>query len=267
MLLERDTLSAYVIHRVSRCIAVFVKAIIIRHMWHTAIIEGAKTIMSQQRELTVDMMQQHDMAADSIRAFVPSGRSYRIAKIISQVLHPTVSITLSFLLIGLLGVSNILAGIGWAALIILLQVGPVFTFYSIRLRQGVYSDEEVSVRHQRNELYIFSIVTTLFGITILTLIDAPVGFLALLVSGILLGIFSGLINLTWKISAHAASAALCATTAAIYSPLLGLLLWVGSLAVGWSRIRTRNHTPLQVVAGLSLSTVLVLVTFTAFGVL
>ena len=108
--------------------------------------------MSQQRELTADMMQQHDMAADSIRTFVPSGRSYRIAKILSQVLHPTVSITLSFLLIGLLGVSNILAGIGWATLIILLQVGPVFTFYSIRLRQGVYSDEEVSVRHQRNEL-------------------------------------------------------------------------------------------------------------------
>src|SRR3712207_8306763 len=57
-------------------------------------------------------------------------------------------------------------------------------------------------------------------------------------------------SLFWKISAHSSSIGATATVALLYSRPLGVLLWACAIAVGWARVRTRNHTPMQVLAGL-----------------
>ncbi len=58
-----------------------------------------------------------------------------------------------------------------------------------------------------------------------------------------------------------------ATLASLYSEPLGLALWLCALALGWARVRTRNHTPAQVIAGLALATACVVGTYAAFGLL
>jgi membrane-associated phospholipid phosphatase len=82
-----------------------------------------------------------------------------------------------------------------------------------------------------------------------------------MLAALALGLIGGLINLLWKISVHAASIASVATIALLYSRDLGIGLWVCALAVGWARVRTGNHTPMQVLAGFLLAVTMVLVVF------
>jgi len=68
------------------------------------------------------------------------------------------------------------------------------------------------------------------------------------------------------ILAHSASIAATATVALLFWQGLGLLLWLCALAVGWARVRTGNHTPLQVLAGFLSALIVVLVVFQLVGV-
>lgn len=188
-----------------------------------------------------------------------------VARVLSQVFHPMITTTLTFVILGFYAVPPRWQGVLWAIFIILLEIVPPVTFFIVRLRQGVYSDEEISNRHQRNELYFFTFIVSLVSIGFLLLINAPLPFVALLIAGTALNITSWIINLFWKISIHAASAAMFAAVALIYSLPLGIVLWGGALAVSWSRIRTKNHTFLQVVAGLSLASALIFGIFSIFG--
>jgi membrane-associated phospholipid phosphatase len=211
------------------------------------------------------MTHQHDLSADSVSSMEMAGRSYILARVLSQVLHPMITTTLTFIILGVYAVPHRWHGVLWALFIIVVEVIPPMTFFLFRLKQGAYSDEEVSNRHQRNELYLFTFVMSLVSIGFLLLIGAPLPFIVLLIAGTTLNVSSWIINFFWKISIHSATAAMCATVALIYSLPLGMVLWVGALAVGWSRIRTKNHTFLQVVAGLALATAIILSIFNVFG--
>ncbi len=124
-----------------------------------------------------------------------------------------------------------------------------------------------SVRSQRNGLYLFGIVTLVAGLVVLRLLGAPAPILAMVASAALTSVLAWVINLFWKISVHASSMGSTATLASLYSEPLGLALWLCAQALGWARVRTRNHTPLQVAAGLALAAGSVVGTFMAFGLL
>lgn len=213
------------------------------------------------------MTQQNDLTAEALRRGAAPGRGYAIARTISQIFHPVPLSIFSIFIVGILGVDPMRRGIGWAALCTLIQVLPPTIFFSIRLRQGAYSDDDISDRTQRNELYLFGMVTVLLGVGLLNLLGAPQPFLALLTSAALINGLSWMINLFWKISIHSAGIGSSATVATLYSEPLGLLLWLSALSLGWARVRTRNHTPLQVVAGLGLACACVVGSFMAFGLI
>lgn len=213
------------------------------------------------------MTRQNDMTAEALSRGAVPGRGYTLARIISQVLHPITLAMLSLLIIGLFGVESAREGLVWVLISAVLQIVPPLIFFTVRLRQGAYSDDDVSIRSQRNELYLFGIVNLAGGLVLLRLLGAPLPFQALVTAGVLLSVVAWLINLSWKISVHASSMGSTATIAALYSEPLGLVLWLCALALGWARVRTRNHTPLQVVAGLALAAVCMLVTFRIFGLL
>ncbi len=213
-------------------------------------------------------MQNHrDLTAEALSRGALPGRGYAIARFLSQLLHPLFLTTLSLLLVGFYGVANQPAGLLWALLVAVLQIVPLTTFYTIRLRRGAYSDEDVSNRHQRNELYMFALFTAVISIGILLMLRAPLPIIALLLSALLLNISSWLINLSWKISVHAASMGYCTTIALIYSRPIGIILACCALALGWARVRTRNHSPGQVVAGMLLASACVLVVFIGLGLI
>jgi membrane-associated phospholipid phosphatase len=206
------------------------------------------------------------MTVETLPSAAPAGRGYTLARIISNTLHPMTLGILSFLVIGYHALpQHRLAGLTWAVFGIICQIIPGILFFTIRMRQGAYTDEDVSVRSQRNELYFFSLVILLVNLPLLAWLHAPIDFLVLVLSTLLISLMAWVINLFWKISVHASSAASCATIAIFYQPVLGVLLWAGALSVGWARVRTRNHTPLQVAAGFVLASLCVWGMFTAFG--
>jgi len=188
-------------------------------------------------------------------------RGYALGRLLSHAFHPILLNILTFLIVGYYGMASHTAGLAWAGVCVLSSVLPPTIFYTVRLRQGAYGDEDVSVRQQRNELYLFGFIWVLFVTIPLTLLGLPRSLLAVMLAALALGLIGGLINLFWKISVHAASIASAATIALLYSRDLGIGLWVCALAVGWARIRTGNHTPLQVLAGFLLAVTMVLVVF------
>jgi membrane-associated phospholipid phosphatase len=213
------------------------------------------------------MRTRQNLTAEVLQSAHSVGRSYALARIISNVFHPMILSTISFLIVGLFATSAWAFGLAWALFGVALQIIPVAIFYTIRLRQGAYSDEDVSIRQQRNELYLFSVLNLFIGIAVLLALRAPMPFLALLSSAALLAVSAWVINLSWKISVHASSAASCAAVAFIYDNPLGMLLGISALLVGWARIHTGNHTPLQVMAGFGLATLCVWGMFRVFGLI
>ena len=193
------------------------------------------------------------------------GRSYALARVLSQIFHPILLNISSFLLVGYAALSTPAEGLKWAGICILVLVLPPTIFYTIRLRQGVYADEDVSVREQRNELYLFGLIWALIATALLAYFSAPPPFLALLVCALLFALINGGINLFWKISGHATAIAATATIALLYSQPLGIVLWACAALVGWARIRTRNHTPMQVLAGFCSAAIVITVVFQFFG--
>lgn len=194
-----------------------------------------------------------------------NGRGYALARFLSRVFNPIFVNIGSFLIVGFASMSTPAAGLTWAGLCVLVLIVPPTTFYYFRLRQGVYSDEDVSVRQQRNELYLIGFIWVLISIAALSFVGLPPPFLALMIGALAMGLVGGLINLFWKISAHASSIASAATIALLYWRPLGIVLWACAIAVGWARVRTRNHTPMQVLAGFGSAAMIVLVVFGLIG--
>jgi membrane-associated phospholipid phosphatase len=190
-----------------------------------------------------------------------TGRSLSIARILSQGFNPFVNGIASYLIVALMTPPS---GLTWAALALGIQLVPSMTLYTVRLRQGVYSDPDVSVREERNEMYLVGTASVLVTVLVLVLASAPAPVLALTVGILVLGITCGVINLFWKISMHAVAIAMLATVGVLYSATLGAVLWLCALAVGWARVRTRNHTTLQVIAGLAVAAAIISVSFAVF---
>jgi membrane-associated phospholipid phosphatase len=113
-------------------------------------------------------------------------------------------------------------------------------------------------------MYLVGTTSVLATVLVLVLASAPLPVLALTVGILVLGILCGVINLFWKISMHAVAIAMLATVGVLYSATLGALLWLCALAVGWARVRTRNHTTLQVIAGLVVAAAIISVSFAVF---
>jgi membrane-associated phospholipid phosphatase len=215
------------------------------------------------------METQHDVTAEALphSAAHDQARGYALAQRISHIFHPIFLATGSCLMVGYGALpQQRWLGLGWAALSILMLVVPSVLFFRIRLRQGAYSDTDVSVRHQRNELYFFSGALLLVNLVLLLLLGAPLDFVGLLLSVLLLALCGWAINLFWKISVHASSISSCATISMIYMPPLSMVLWPCALLVGWARVRTGNHTPAQVGAGFVLAAVCVWSVFWALGI-
>lgn len=213
------------------------------------------------------MSRQTDLTAEAIARGATPGRGYAVARTISQVLHPVILGVVSIFIVGLLGVQPVRAGVVWALASAFLQVVPPTLFFTWRLKQGAYTDEDVSDRTQRNELYLFGVANLGVGLLLLTAFGAPAPIKAMIMAALVISLAAWVINLYWKISVHASSMGSTATLGALYSEPLGLALWLCAIALGWARVRTRNHTPAQVIAGYALATAGVIASFMWYGLL
>ncbi|MDZ4718882.1 MAG: phosphatase PAP2 family protein [Roseiflexaceae bacterium] len=211
------------------------------------------------------MAQQRDLASDELATEAIDGPSLALARWLSLIFSPPLVTVAAYLLIAYVQPEPFAQGSGWVLLTLLVQMVPTSLLYLYRRHTGEYRDADVSVRHERNELYLVGSLSVLASIVVLNSLNAPPVYRAMAICTLGLGLVCGLVNLVWKISMHGTAIGTLATIGAIIAPTLGAVLWIIALAVGWARVRTRNHSPLQVLAGLVLAVVMTLSAFSLFG--
>ena len=136
------------------------------------------------------MTQQPQIAAEPLGHDANDGPGFTFGKRISQILHPVPLSIISIFLTSLANDADRRSGLWWAALSTLLQVIPMTVFYRIRLRQGAYSDEDVSIRTQRTELYLVALVTLVLGLLTVIVFNGPTALAAMLLSAILMNVIA-----------------------------------------------------------------------------
>ncbi|WP_053633287.1 MULTISPECIES: hypothetical protein [unclassified Streptomyces] len=178
-----------------------------------------------------------------------SGAS-RAARLVTDGLDPKTWIIADTLLIG--WHTGRLTGIGWGLLGCLFAAGIPLAFIKYGIHRGRWADRHVGQRPQRILVMAFAGASVATGTLLLWLLGAPRTMIALIAA--MLVTLAALLAVTpaWKISVHAGvSSGSVAMLAMTYGPGLLLVYPVVAL-VGWSRVRLRDHTLAQVLAGTTL---------------
>ncbi len=176
--------------------------------------------------------------------------STRFARIVTEVFAPALLAAIMPVVVALHATAPAVgAGLGWAL------VGALFcsvipnSLIWWGVRRGRLSDHHIRVREQRRVPLAYGLVSVLVGLALLLAFRAPRPVTAMVVVMFALGVAVTLVNLVWKLSIHAATAAGSAAVAVIlFGPVL-LLTAAVVVLVGWSRVQLRDHTTGQVVAG------------------
>ncbi len=172
-----------------------------------------------------------------------------IARVLSSTVHP---LLFPLLAIGVVA-DSFTHSAGRALLLTTLTAlftsVPVAALVWVQVKRGAWSDLDVSRRRQRYLLYPFTLAL-LGALTYLyARLNAPYAVRAVLALAIA-NVIDALINLRWKVSAHATTAAACAALLWYFVPgPIGPIAAACALAVGWSRVELHRHTPGQVGAG------------------
>jgi len=190
---------------------------------------------------------------------------YRLAKLISAVLNPFLVSLVVVMLLSFNSTSSILDGFKWVLISLGLSTLPVFAVIISLVRNGKLESISIKVRGQRNRIYLLASMCSVVSCAVLYYLAAPLVLVATLVAGFLAVVMFMGINLWWKISIHSAFVAgsvtiLIATYGYIWAATIVLLA-----LIGWSRIELEYHSPLQVVFGASLASLVVLAVFYLFG--
>jgi membrane-associated phospholipid phosphatase len=185
-----------------------------------------------------------------------------VARWISIVIHPIVYplVTLA-IIIDVATNGNLGLSIRFLLLAIALTSLPVTLLVGYQVARGHWTDLDVSVRKQRYFLYPFGLA----GLVLLALafkwLGAPAVAVKAAVASVVANLADGIINFWYKVSAHATSAAVCATLLTIFVPVLAAPSILAAVAVAWSRVELGRHTVGQVILGLGVGVASVLATF------
>ncbi len=129
------------------------------------------------------------------------------------------------------------------------------------------ADLDMSVRSEREKVFITFVLFYAVGTLVLWLIHAPTLLVATMAGYTAAALVVQYITRYWKISTHALG---------VTAPLVGLVYLYGQQPlpfvvlipiVGWSRVYLKAHTVLQVVAGVLLGLISVLVFYHIFRLL
>ncbi|SCF04567.1 hypothetical protein GA0074695_3087 [Micromonospora viridifaciens] len=187
-----------------------------------------------------------------MRATTVRGASERLARLLTELLAPSVLVTALPLAVTARVSAGLPDFLRWGGVALLFcAVVPVGVIVH-GVRRGRLSDRHVGDRTQRARPLLTGLASVAVGMALLVALRAPVELFATIVVIFVVGAACTVVNHWWKLSIHAAVAA---ATAAVLVSLHGPALHAGWLlvaAVAWSRVVLRDHTWAQVVAGIAL---------------
>ena len=173
-----------------------------------------------------------------------------VAAVVSAIIHPIVFPLVTILVVGMVVTKNNLAlTLFYALLAVMLTAVPVSLVVYVQVKRGKWSDFDVSQRKQRYTLYPLTLLCLCLLSYVYYRIHARMEAVQAVLSLLLANIINGFINLYWKVSAHATTAAACAALLWQFAPTWGPPAAAGAVLVGWSRVELKRHTAGQVLVG------------------
>ncbi|MFR9730381.1 hypothetical protein ACL03H_14240 [Saccharopolyspora sp. MS10] len=173
----------------------------------------------------------------------------RVARVLTEVCSPAVIVLLLPIAVAWSATRSPGSALGWGVLVALTSSVLPMAGIVAGARMGWWDGHHVRNREGRLIPFALLIVLSALGVVVLARAGAPRLVLALDVAMLSALLVVGLITVWWKVSVHTAVAAgAVAILAVVYSAWL-LLLWLPTLAVGWSRVRLGDHTPAQALVG------------------
>jgi membrane-associated phospholipid phosphatase len=186
-------------------------------------------------------------------------RSRSVAERVSYLLEPKNWIIVTTLAVG--WHSDGAAGLAWGAVAALFAGVLPTVFINRGVRHGQWADRYVGAKRPRLIVLAFIIASVTTGLVLLAVLGAP-GELSGYVGCMLVSVaVLAAITTAWKISIHCAVASGSVTILAL---LFGAWLAPAYLLVAltaWSRVRVKDHTRAQVIAGSVLGAAAALVTY------
>lgn len=172
-----------------------------------------------------------------------------VAKAVSAIIHPVV-----FPLVTLAAITYIRSGsVRMAAVVtglaVALTAAPVALLVGVQVARGKWTDLDVSVRQQRYALYPLGLIGATLMTVAFVLAGAPRAVIGAALALALANAIDGVINFSYKVSAHATAAAACAALVWLFVPGWGIVATVAAGLVGWSRVALGRHTTGQVLLG------------------
>ena len=184
-----------------------------------------------------------------------------LARVLTEVFAPAVLAAVLPLIVGLHAAGSPVEGLGWGLLASLFCAIIPYAMILRGVRQGRLSDRHIGERAQRTGPLLFGLGSVLIGLALLLATHAPRELVALIVASFAGGAVATGVNHFWKSSVHAGVAAASAVVLVlVYGPAL-LATVVVVAAVGWSRVRLRDHTVAQVIVGAAIGAVIAGVVF------
>ncbi|GAA4687704.1 hypothetical protein GCM10023347_49190 [Streptomyces chumphonensis] len=193
------------------------------------------------------------------RADAPAAGRRSAARLVTDGFEPKNWIIVLTLLVGWR--VDGLAGVGWGLFgAFFAAVLPVL-FIRFGVRRGRWADRHVGVRRQRLLVMVFIIASVTTGTLLMGALGAPPPMIALVAAMVATLVVLLAITVAWKVSVHAAvSSGSVAILALAYGPWALAASPLVAL-VGWSRVRLRDHTTGQVLAGSALGALVAAGTF------
>ncbi|WP_018348936.1 phosphatase PAP2 family protein [Longispora albida] len=178
--------------------------------------------------------------------------SERAARLVTEILAPAVLAAVMPLAVGLHAGPTLLAGLGWGLLTLLFSCVVPYGVIRLFMATGrITSGHHMGAVEERRGPLVWGVLSVVAGVGVLIWLGAPRQTLAMAYVMLAVLASAGAVNalLRWKLSGHASVAAGSAAVAvALFGPVLLVSLPMVAL-VGWSRVRLKDHTVAQVVAG------------------
>ncbi len=193
----------------------------------------------------------------------PSKASLRVevARWISAIVHPVAFPLVTLGIACYLATGSLPKSVQWVLLAMALVSLPVSILVATQVLSRRWTDLDVSVRQQRYALYPFGLVCMLALALVFAHFGAPEIAVRAAVAIVIANLADGIINFAYKVSAHSTGAAICAAILWAAAPAWGVVGAIAALAVGWSRVELKRHTPGQVLLGWAVGLLTALIAF------
>ncbi|GAA4920444.1 hypothetical protein LX16_4678 [Stackebrandtia albiflava] len=188
---------------------------------------------------------------------------HRFALAVTHVFSPAAVITVLCLAVAASTTDPPSVALAWGLICALFTAGIPMTVIWLHMRRGRVTDVHIRERASRLRPLLAMIVSVSAGVALTLWWPAPPPMPALT-----LALCAGLVTTTavtalWKMSFHTGvSAGAVAVLAAVYGWWASVGLAVVAL-IGWSRVRLRDHTVAQTVAGAAWGALVAGIVFTA----